>query len=109
VPDAVLHIVGQDRLPTTAGVLNHGLVHDRQRIVSLMRSAHVFALPSLVDRNPISVLEAMAASTPCVTSDYAAIPEILGGAGIAVPCGDVDALTQALLSILGDRALAMRL
>jgi glycosyltransferase involved in cell wall biosynthesis len=109
IPDAVLHIVGQDRLPTAPGVVNEGFVRDRQRLVALMRAAHVFALPSLVDRNPISVLEAMAASTPCVTSDYAAIPEILGDAGIAAPSGDISALAEALLTILRDSALAARL
>jgi glycosyltransferase involved in cell wall biosynthesis len=106
IPDAELHIVGQDRLPNVAGVVNHGFVRDRQRIVALMREAHVFALPSLVDRNPISVLEAMAAATPCVTSDYAAIPEILGDAGLATPSGNVDALARALVTILRDHALA---
>lgn len=109
VSDAVLHIVGQDRLPKAPGIVNHGFVRDRQRLVALMRAAHVFALPSLVDRNPISVLEAMAAFTPCVTSDYAAIPEILGNAGIAVPCGDANALARALIEILRDRVLAERL
>lgn len=109
IPDAVLHVVGQDRLPEAPGVVNEGFVRDRQRLVALMRAAHVFALPSLVDRNPISVLEAMAAATPCVTSDYAAIPEILGDAGIAAPSGDVDALAGALITILRDDALARRL
>jgi glycosyltransferase involved in cell wall biosynthesis len=109
IPDAVLHVVGQDRLPTAPGVVNEGFVRDRQRLVALMRTAHVFALPSLVDRNPISVLEAMAAATPCVTSDYAAIPEILGNAGIAVPSGDVAALAKALVTVLRDRALAAQL
>ena len=67
IPDAQLHVVGQDRLPHAEGVVNHGFVRDRARILGLMRAAHVFALPSLVDRNPISLLEAMAAFSraPC--------------------------------------------
>jgi len=109
IPDAVLHVVGQKKLPSLPGVVNHGFVRDRRRIVALMRSAHVFVLPSLVDRNPISVLEAMAAATPCVTSDYAAIPELVADSGLIVPCGDRRALARAVIAVLRDRALAARL
>jgi glycosyltransferase involved in cell wall biosynthesis len=108
-PDARLHVVGQDRLPAQEGVVNHGFIRDRERLVHLMRSAHVFALPSLVDRNPISILEAMATSTPCVASDYGAIPELVGDAGLVAPCGDVDAIAAALLKLLRDRDLARAL
>jgi glycosyltransferase involved in cell wall biosynthesis len=106
IPDAQLHVVGQDRLPAAAGVVNHGFVRDRARLVGLMRAAHVFALPSLVDRNPISILEAMATATPCISSDYGAMPEMVGDAGIVAPCGDVDALARALLRLLRDAELA---
>lgn len=109
IPDAVLHIVGQDRLPAAPGVIDHGFVRERQRIVALMRSAHVFVLPSLVDRNPISVLEAMAAATPCVVSDYGAIPELVGDGGVTVGCGDRQGLVRAVVDVLRDRALAVRL
>lgn len=106
IPDAELHVVGQDRLPPAKGVVNHGFVRDRERLVALMRSAHVFALPSLVDRNPISILEAMAAATPCIASDYGAMPELVGDAGLIAPCNDLDALVKALLTILRDKSLA---
>jgi glycosyltransferase involved in cell wall biosynthesis len=109
VPKARLHLVGQDRLPRVDGVVNHGFVRDRDCIVSLMRSAHVFALPSLVDRNPISLLEAMAASTPCIVSDYGAMPELLGNAGIVARCNDVDGLAAALVKLLRDGSLARSL
>ncbi len=109
IPHAQLHVVGQDRLPPAAGVVNHGFVRDRERIVALMRSSHVFALPSLIDRNPITILEAMAAGTPCIASDYGAMPEMLGDAGIITPCNDVDALAAALVKILIDKDLARRL
>lgn len=109
LPQAQLHIVGQDRLLAAEGVVNHGFVRDRERLLGLMRSAHVFALPSLVDRNPISILEAMAAATPCIASDYGAMPEMVADAGIIAPCNDVDALAAALLKILRDHDLARTL
>lgn len=106
IPEAQLHIVGQDRLPPAEGVVNHGFVRDRGRLVQLMQSAHVFALPSLVDRNPISILEAMSASTPCIASDYGAMPGMVGDAGLIAPCNDVDALVDVILKILRDKDLA---
>lgn len=109
LPEAQLHIVGQNRLPAAEGVVNHGFVRDRERLVALMRSAHVFALPSLVDRNPISILEAMAAATPCIASDYGAMPGMVGDAGIIAPCNDADALAVALLKLLLDKNLARTL
>jgi glycosyltransferase involved in cell wall biosynthesis len=109
LPEAQLHIVGQDRLPAAPGVVNHGFVRDKERLVALMRAAHVFALPSLVDRNPISILEAMAAATPCIASDYGAMPELVADAGIIAPSGDDAALTAALIKILRDPDLARTL
>ncbi len=109
IPGATLHIVGQDSLPSSEGIISHGFVRDRQKILELMRSAHVFSLPSLIDRNPISVLEAMASGTPVVASDYGAIPELVGEAGLTAPCGDVDATANALLTILRDSTLAARM
>jgi glycosyltransferase involved in cell wall biosynthesis len=106
IPDAELHVVGQENLRLAPGVVSHGFVADRQRLVELMRAAHVFALPSLVDRNPISILEAMATSTPCIASDYGAMPELVGDAGLVTKCNDVDELTDALLSVLRDAELA---
>lgn len=106
LPNAELHIVGQENLRGAPGVVDHGFVRDRKRLVELMRSAHVFALPSLVDRNPISVLEAMATSTPCITSDYGAMPELVGDAGLVTACNDANGLATALLTLLRDPQLA---
>lgn len=100
IPDAVLHIVGQDDLKSPPGVVSHGLLRDRDRLLALMRSAHVLTLPSLVDRFGIALVEAMACSTPCVASDYGAMPEIVGDAGIIVPRGEVQPLADALEYVL---------
>jgi glycosyltransferase involved in cell wall biosynthesis len=101
-PEAVLHIVGQPGLPSSPGVVSHGFVTDRQKLLALMREAHVLTLPSLVDRFGIVLVEAMACWTPCVSSDYGAMPEVVGDAGLVVSSGDSDALAKALLGLLGD-------
>ncbi len=101
-PDAVLHIVGQPDLAPMPGVVSHGFVTDREKVLTLMRQAHILTLPSLVDRFGIVLVEAMACWTPCVSSDYGAMPEVVGNAGLVVPCGDSAALASALLALLND-------
>lgn len=109
LPEARLHIVGQDRLPKIEGVVNEGILTNRQRLVDLMRSAHVLTLPSLTDRFGVVLIEAMAASTPCISSDYAAMPEVVGDAGLVVPCNDAPALATALATLLTNEDLSRRL
>ena len=109
IPEAVLHVVGPRSIPITPGAVSHGFVTDRAVLRDLMQEAHVFVLPSFVDRNPLTLLEAMAAATPCIATDYGAMPEIVGDAGLVVARGDVGGLAHALLTILRDAELASEL
>jgi glycosyltransferase involved in cell wall biosynthesis len=110
IPDATLHLVGQPRLSQALpGVVNHGFVSDRDKLRQLVQEATAFVLPSLVDRNPLTLIEAMAASTPVIASDYGAMPEIVGDAGLIVSRGEVDELARAMLVLLRDPDLARRL
>ena len=109
IPDAVLHIVGQERVPQSEGVINHGFVTDRILLRDLLKAAHVFVLPSLVDRFGIVLGEARAAATPCIASDYGALPEVVGTAGIIVRQNDVRELAEAMKKILRDERLAREL
>ena len=111
IPQAVLHIVGQDqdKVPKVDGVVNHGYITDRNRLKELMTNAHCFVLPSLVDRNPITVIEAMAASTPCIVSDYGAMPEMVEGVGIVTAQEDSAGLATVMEKLLRDPALSKKL
>jgi glycosyltransferase involved in cell wall biosynthesis len=46
----------------------------------------------------------MAWGVPAIVSDCGALPELIGGAGIVVPPGDVMALTAALQRLRDDRS-----
>lgn len=83
------------------GVVVTGNVGDRE-LDALYRSASVFTLPSRYEGFGLPVAEAMARGCPVVTTDAASLPEVTGDGGIVVPVGDVDALTDALASILDD-------
>lgn len=113
LPDARLQIVGPRRRARSAGEAGvewFGPVSDRERLRGLFREATVFALPSLFNPFPHVLREAMALGLPCVSTAHAAIPEIVtdGVTGTLVPVGDVGALANALLHLLGDPALARR-
>jgi glycosyltransferase involved in cell wall biosynthesis len=53
----------------------------------------------------VSVWEAMACGLPVIASDLAGLREWItnGENGLLVPVGDIDALAQAIISLVGDR------
>jgi glycosyltransferase involved in cell wall biosynthesis len=77
----------------------------------LLSSAALYTLPSYNEGLPMSVLEAMAAGLPILTTPVGGIPEAVthGVEGILVDPGDVRALADALNRLLGDRELARQM
>lgn len=78
---------------------------------ALLASAGIYVLPSYIEGLPMSVLEAMAAGMPVVTTPVGGIPEAVadGVEGFLVPPGDVAALAERLQRLLTDGALAERM
>lgn len=68
-------------------------------------NADVFAFPSLFEGFGIPALEAMAAGLPVVASDQAALPEVVGNAGVLLPADDHDAWANAFRTLHANRAL----
>lgn len=79
----------------------------RADIGALLQTFTMFALPSLAEGTPVSMLEAMACGLPVVASRVGGIPEVVddGVQGLLVPVGDVEALAQALARYAGDAEL----
>jgi glycosyltransferase involved in cell wall biosynthesis len=71
--------------------------------------ARIFAFPSLDEGFGMPVLEAMAAGTPVIAANRAALPEVCGEAALLVDPEDVEAIRSALEQLMGDEALAGRL
>ena len=71
----------------------------------------VFALSSDTEQMPLSVLEAMAAGLPVVSTDIGDVRAMLApdNAGFVVPMRDEAALADALSTLLADAALRARL
>jgi sugar transferase (PEP-CTERM/EpsH1 system associated) len=79
----------------------------RADIGALLHTFSVFALPSLAEGTPVSMLEAMSCGLPVVASRVGGIPEAVddGVQGLLVPVGDVEALAAALGRYAGDAEL----
>lgn len=91
------------------------LPHDEVR--AALHGATVFALPSVVtasgDRDgiPVSLMEAMAAGAPVVSTRVSGIPELVddGREGLLVAERDSSALARAIARLLDDSALRDRI
>lgn len=83
----------------------------REDVPALLAGCEVFCLPSFEEGLPLTVLEAMAQGRPVVATAVGGTPEAVvdGETGLLVPPGDVDALADALRSLLADPARARRL
>lgn len=85
----------------TERVVRAGFVSDGE-LRALYENAFCFVFPSLYEGFGIPPLEAMHAGCPVISSDAAAMPEVLGDAAIYVPPADPEALHQALLRMHHD-------
>ncbi len=77
-------------------------------VPKLMRECDVFALPSLSEGLPISMLEAMASGIPCVVTDIG-LPVENGKTALVVPPADSNALAKAVSLLLKDSGLSSKL
>lgn len=84
---------------------------DNTELPRLYAMASVVVNPSRVDNLPISLLEALAAGVPIVSTDVGGIPYVVKHetTALLVPPGNPVAMADAILRLLGDRALAERL
>jgi glycosyltransferase involved in cell wall biosynthesis len=113
-----LHLVTRDRLAPEPGVfVYNNLEANSQPLKDLYHTCDIFALPTFGDCLPMVLSEAGASGMAIISTNVAAIPEIVrnGETGLTVPAGDAVSLTQALRDLatnpvlrmtLGERAMA---
>lgn len=77
----------------------------------LYKSANVFVLPSYYENFPISLLEAMAMKTACLTSNAGAIEEIIenGKNGFIFQIGDYEGMKWLIVKLLKDEELRQKI
>jgi glycosyltransferase involved in cell wall biosynthesis len=119
VPDATFVLAGDGplraALEARAGELGVAdrcvFLGDRSDVPGLLAAADLFALPSLFEGLPLSVLEAMAAARPVVATAIGGTDEAVTHehTGLLVPPRDPIALAAAIRRLQGDPTLAGRL
>jgi len=79
----------------------------RTDIADILQELDIFVLASTSEGMPLSILEAMAAGKPVVSTQCGGIPEMVehGGTGWLVPPGDSPALAESLIALLKDPSL----
>lgn len=83
----------------------------RTDVPEILAAADVFVLSSRWEGNPLSVMEAMAAGKPVISTAVGGVPELVesGVTGFLVRPGDAQDLAQAIVRVAGDPDLRLRL
>ena len=84
-------------------ILQTGFVSDSV-LSALLSKARVLAYPSLYEGFGFPPLQAMACGVPVVTTRAGALNEVVGGASLMVEPHDLEALSGALVTAVGDEA-----
>ena len=87
---------------------------ERQEIIKHLQSAFLFVQHSIIATNgdsegtPVGIIEAMAAGLPLVSTRHAGIPDVVieNETGFLVDEGDIDAMSENILTIVNNRELA---
>lgn len=119
-PDASLTVAGQgsqaEPLRRLAADLGNDGVHfigrvEPGRMPELLDSADIMVNASLIDNQPVTLLEAMAAGLPVVTSATGDIPSLVrdGETGRLVPARDPAAMAHAVDDLLAHPVAAARI
>jgi L-malate glycosyltransferase len=103
---------GPERSPAERRVRELGLeervafLGKQESFVELLAAADVFLLPSEQESFGLAALEALSCGVPVVASDVGGIPELVdsGETGYLAPVGEVAAMADRVLSLVGDGA-----
>lgn len=82
-----------------------GLVQEQAKLVEAYGAADVFAIPSLEDNLPNTVMESLACGTPVAGFATGGIPEMVGHLleGFIAPQGDSRALAEGIFEVLNGK------
>jgi len=83
----------------------------RSDVADVLRAADLVVLPSLDEGLPLALLEAMACAKPVIATPVGGVPEAVIDevTGVLVPPNEPERLASAVLRVLNDRHLSLRM
>lgn len=123
----VLDIVGEgpektalEKMAGSFGIEKHVVFHgwlSQKNIKNILETADIFTLPSRTAENgdmegiPVSLMEAMSCGLPVISTYHSGIPELVtdGISGLLIKENDVKGFTDALLRLIDEPGLALKL
>jgi len=92
-------------------VVDLGWTTDDDLMIKMYNASDIFLMPSTGDTFGMMAMEAMACGKPVIVFEGTALPETVFAphGGIAVPQGDVDALTHELEQLISNREKRLKL
>lgn len=117
-PDARFLHIGKGPLLSSVKALQNDLglsdhmefMGQRLDVPQLLQAMDVFVMTSRNEGMPNAVMEAMAMQLPCVVTDAGDSRDIVidGRTGFVVPVGDINSLTERILTLVTDPAMRKR-
>ncbi len=107
-----LHLVTKEDIPAEEGVFTyHAMQPNSPELIELYHASDIFCLPTFGDCLPMVLSEAAAAGLPVISTRVAGIPEVVvdGQTGLTIPVGSDEAVYQALLRLVEDPDLRVRM
>lgn len=101
---------GRNKQQLQNRVINAGLqahvvfLGKREDVPSILKLADIVVSPSLIDNQPLSVIEAQLSGRAVIVSDAGGLPEMVnhGVTGLVIPKADTAALHSAIQTLLDD-------
>jgi glycosyltransferase involved in cell wall biosynthesis len=98
--------LGRNRLNITTSIphISPGYIEDDRLLALIYSAADIYAIPSLQDNLPNTVLESLACAIPIVGFKVGGISDMIkqGVTGLLAPPGDISAFRNAMASLLKD-------
>lgn len=87
-----------------------GVYNKPEQRKAFMEQLDIFALPSLTEGTPNTIVEAMSHGVPTIASAVGGIPDLIDRqTGILCPAGDVAALAEGITRLARDKELRLRM